>query len=288
MTLTQLFTNIANAIRAKTGSSEQILAENFPTEIADITTGNLSDEEYQEANDDLDDILEGSTPITIYPPDWSEIGYEDTPPAIIDGFNYAKSIKDSWNSSDTNLIQKFYNDTNLIYMPVVNTGNATNMQGMFGGCNRLVFVPLLDTGNVTNMNNFMAGCSDLLNIPNFNTEKVTDIGWAFSYCSKVVTFPLLDTKNVTNFSLTFIGCSKLVDVPLLNTSKATNMDRTFTQCTKLSNESLNNILKMCINATVYTGTKTLKYIGLTSAQATTCQTLSNYNDFIAAGWTTGY
>lgn len=58
MTLTQLFTNIANAIRAKTGSSETIKAEDFPTEIADITTGNLSDKEYAEANTDLDEILE--------------------------------------------------------------------------------------------------------------------------------------------------------------------------------------------------------------------------------------
>lgn len=36
--LTTLFTNIANAIRAKTGSSAQIVAENFPTAIAGITT----------------------------------------------------------------------------------------------------------------------------------------------------------------------------------------------------------------------------------------------------------
>ena len=60
MTLIQLFTNIANAIRAKTGSSETIKAEDFPTEIADITTGHLDNTEYQEANDDLDDILENS------------------------------------------------------------------------------------------------------------------------------------------------------------------------------------------------------------------------------------
>lgn len=99
MTLTQLFTAIANAIRAKTGSSETIKAENFPTEIADITTGNLSDEEYAEANNDLDDILEGSSPATIYPPDWSQLGYEDTPQTIIDGFNYAKDIKDNWDDN---------------------------------------------------------------------------------------------------------------------------------------------------------------------------------------------
>lgn len=60
MTLTQLFTNIANAIRAKTGSSSTIIASNFPTEIASITTGHLDNTEYEEANDDLDDILENT------------------------------------------------------------------------------------------------------------------------------------------------------------------------------------------------------------------------------------
>lgn len=39
MTLTQLFTNIANAIRAKTGSSSTIIASNFPTEITNIELG---------------------------------------------------------------------------------------------------------------------------------------------------------------------------------------------------------------------------------------------------------
>lgn len=38
-TLSSLFTAIANAIRAKTGSSAQIVADNFPTEIANIQTG---------------------------------------------------------------------------------------------------------------------------------------------------------------------------------------------------------------------------------------------------------
>lgn len=57
MTLTQLFTNIANAIRAKTGSSETIKAEDFPTEIASITTGiDTSD-----ANATANDIVTGKT-----------------------------------------------------------------------------------------------------------------------------------------------------------------------------------------------------------------------------------
>lgn len=40
--LTSLFTNIANAIRTKSGSSAQITASDFPTEIINIPTGGIT------------------------------------------------------------------------------------------------------------------------------------------------------------------------------------------------------------------------------------------------------
>ena len=43
MTLTELFTNIANAIRAKTGSTEPIIAEDFPSAIEAIPVGSTID-----------------------------------------------------------------------------------------------------------------------------------------------------------------------------------------------------------------------------------------------------
>lgn len=104
--LTNFLTDVATAIKTKTGDSTAIPASQFDTKIANITTGHLDNTEYEEANDDLDDILEGSTPMTIYPPDWSELGYENTPQAIIDGFNYAKDIKDNWDSGITNMRRK--------------------------------------------------------------------------------------------------------------------------------------------------------------------------------------
>ena len=41
-TLTSLFTDIANAIRAKKGTSADIVADNFPSEIASIPTGGIT------------------------------------------------------------------------------------------------------------------------------------------------------------------------------------------------------------------------------------------------------
>lgn len=264
MTLVQLFTAIANAIRAKTGSSDTIVAEDFPDEIADITTGHLDNAEYAEANDDLDDILEGSTPMTIFPPDWSELGYTETPQSILNDFNYSKNIKDNWNSSETNLKNKFLNNTDLKYMPLVDTSNATSFYSCFQGCNNLTNIPLLNTSNVTTMASCFYNCYSLKSVPAFNTS------------------------NVTSFGAMVRGCSNLVDFPVLDFSKATIFSNMFTSCSKLSNDSLNNIMESCIGATSYTGTKTLAALGISSTLATICQGLSNYSAFTSAGWTTGY
>ena len=63
------------------------------------------------------------------------------------------------------------------------------------------------------------------------------------------------------------------------------MEYAFKNCESLSNESLNNIMQMCINATNYTGIKTLQGIGLSTSQIDICKTLSNYQAFTEAGWT---
>lgn len=334
--LTNFLTDVASAIKTKTGDSSLIPASQFDTKIADISTGNLSDEEYAEANTDLDNILQGSTPTKVYPPDWSQIGYEDTPEDILETFSHSKQIYDNWDNSITNLLNKFAGDKELIYIPLIDTHNATNMSGMFNGCNRIMTLPLLDTSNVTNMfamfqscsslktvplfdtgkvtnmQTMFSSCSSLVEVPLFDTSKVTNMQEMFSSCSKLETIPLFDTSNVTNIAsmfsgcsnlktiplldtsnvinifFVFINCSKLKNVPVLDISKATNIMSMFNNCTALSNESLNNILAMCIGATSYTGTKTLKTIGISSSQATTCQSLSNYQAFLNAGWTTGY
>lgn len=121
-----------------------------------------------------------------------------------------------------------------------------------------------------------------------DTSSVTNMTEMFAYCTNLQTIPLLDTSSVTNMAGMFRDCTNLTTIPLLDTSKVTNMTNMFNNCTNLTDESLNNILAMCANATSYTGTKTLKYMSLIEEQATKCTTLSNYEAFTAAGWTTGY
>lgn len=210
-------------------------------------------------------------------------------------------------------------DTNIRFVPtkqdgtpLLDTSNLTTTRNLFNGCEYLTSIPLLDTSNVLDMYGMFFGCKNLKKVPNLNTTKVTNMGSMFGSCKSLSTIPELDTSNVTNMrnmvahcnSLTtipqfdtskvtdmsymFFVCSGLVTMPSLNTSSVTNMLKMFTGCTSLSDDSLNTILDMCAKATNVTSNKTLKYIGLTSIQATKCMTLSNYEAFTAAGWTTGY
>jgi len=138
------------------------------------------------------------------------------------------------------------------------------------------------------MQNTFSSCNHLTALPAFSTSNVTSMSYMCSYCYALTTIPQFDTSGVTNMSGMLYGCIGIRTIPVLNTSNVTTMYNMFYGCDALTSESLNNILQMCINATSYTNTKTLKALGLTSTQATTCTGLSNYSAFIAAGWTTGY
>ena len=192
-------------------------------------------------------------------------------------------------SNVTNMYRMFNLCQNLVEIPLLDTSNVTNMNGMLANCDKLTTIPQLDTSKATNMNAMFQSCDKLITIPLINTGNVKSMSNMFSGCKSLTSIPLLDTSNVTEMAYMFENCTSLTTVPQLDISKVTNTFDVFKGCTSLSNESLNNILGICIGATSFTSTKTLKYaMGLTSAQANICKSLSNYSAFIAAGWTTGY
>ena len=171
--------------------------------------------------------------------DWTAIGFSGTPQSIVNGYNYAKKIQDEYNNS-----KSYMNDRNIIIFPYVDSSSRYACGTMFQNCEALIELALFDTSNVTNFASMFNGCKALKKIPQF------------------------DTSNVDSFSMTFYGCKSLVDVPILNTAKATSLQWTFDSCQSLSDDSLNNIMRMCINATKITSNKTLSYIGISSTQAT--------------------
>lgn len=157
--------------------------------------------------------------------------------------------------------------------------------GVSSVTNTIQELPIYDCTNITNLGYFMRNYQNLEKIGGFtNTGSVTQIASLFENCKKLKSIPLFNTENVTTFASAFRGCTILEDIPILDTSSVTNMAYTFYESPALSDESLNNIMAMCINSALTSG-KTLDSIGLSSAQRTRCQSLSNYSALISAGWT---
>ena len=150
-------------------------------------------------------------------------------------------------------------------------------------------IDLIDTSKMTNMAGFFSNCVSISNIPLLDTSSCTYMKNMFYNCSKITSVPLLNTSNVTSMNGMFSNCTNLETIPLMNTTNVTSMNNMFEKCNKLTDTTLDNILQMCINSSVTTN-KTLTKIGITSSNypIEKIQALPHYQDFINAGWTTGY
>lgn len=192
-------------------------------------------------------------------------------------------------SEVTNMSSMFSGCSSLIEIPLLNTSKVTGMLNMFLGCSSFTTMPLLDTSKVTDAQQMFYKCSSLTEVPLLNLSKATNVTAMFYNCVRLKTVPLFDLSSVTHVFSMFLGCSALEDVPEFNCPNVITAETMFQNCSSLTEQSLNNILGTCITMTkISSSSKTLKYIGLTSSQATTCESLSNYQAFLDAGWTTGY
>ena len=118
------------------------------------------------------------------------------------------------------------------------TGNVTDMSWMFDGCSSLTELDVsgFDTGNVTYMGGMFSGCSSLteLDLSGFDTGNVTDMWWMFYRCSSLTELDVsgFDTGNVTDMSWMFDGCSSLTELNVsgFDTSNVTDTSLMFYGC----------------------------------------------------------
>lgn len=172
-------------------------------------------------------------------------------------------------SGKDNLDMYFSERTLLKCVPKLNIPDTvTSMRSMFSNTYNLEYIADITLpSNMTNLHSFL---------------------WMANGNEKLKTAPKINTENVTDFWGMYSWCKALVNVPVYNLASATDLSSMFSGCENLSDDSLNNIMSSLISAVAYTGTKTLKLLGITAEQATRCQALSNYQAFTEAGWTTGY
>lgn len=186
--------------------------------------------------------------------DWSLIGYSARPSSIDETYAYSRQIYMDWDNTETDMSERYYQNKQIKYFPLVDTSNVTSMSSMFMS-SALEYIPLLDTSNVTNMSNMLYG-SNLATIPQFNTSACTNMRYTF-VDTNITSIPLLDTRNVQTFQGTFER-TKITTIPQLNTSAATDMSEMFWDCTNLTSiplldtSNVENMNYMFVNCTSLT------------------------------------
>lgn len=267
-------TGIANQTRRLTDTEDTYTPSGMITALSTVETGitptgtiNIT----QNGTTDVTNYASANVSVSTEP-DWTQY------------FRNALEGGTSANNAKTKFVKLF------IKFPFkfIPTGNSLDY--CFRDFSYLDETPDIDMTNITSMVYTFDSCIRLNTIRQYDTSNVTNME-SVCHNTNISSFPLLNTSKVTNMSKMLGTCSRLTTVPVLNTSSVTDMTNMFQNDLALTTDSLDNILQMCINATSYTGTKTLATLGISNVNyypIATIQALPHYSDFVSAGWSIGY
>ena len=162
--------------------------------------------------------------------DFEQIGYATTPEPFKSGIEYAKQIKDNWDSSITNCNNKYENDKQLYFFPIVNVDNVTKMNYMFQNTNLLV-APTLHTPKCAYAIRLFNACKLLLyaDLSNWTLSNVSSMISMFEDCENVTTIVLPKGLRPKNAYRMFSNCNNLTQVNIedVDFSQCTNMASAF-------------------------------------------------------------
>ena len=216
--------------------------------------------------------------------DWSEIGYDEQPQSLTDGFNYAKQIYNSWKNNTT----IFYNgDNNLMFFPLVDTSNVTSLNNSFYGCSSLISMPLINTSNVISFDKAFYNCSSLKSIPLIDMTSATTLKESFYGCSSLKSIPLFNTSKIENFEKAFSNCEQLETIPAFDMSNANNTNGMLYRCNRLKTVPSLNTINVTNMGDMFAWNNILESVGRLNADSVTniknvfyfCPKLTNIGGF---------
>ena len=181
------------------------------------------------------------------------MGYNGSEQPLFGYLEYSKDIVKNWDSEQV-LMNRFRNDKNLVFCPLVDTSKANNMTAMFSSCVNLMQVPLLDTSNVVHFDEMFYNCSSLTTVPQFNTSSLYSAQLMFAGCSKLVSVPLLDFTNAKELRSMLLACSELAELGGFS-NLSVSLDLSSSR--KLTADSIMNVINEAKDLSGTGGTSTL-------------------------------
>ena len=168
---------------------------------------------------------------------------------------------------------KFVSDSALVYMPSVDTSNATQMGSMFSGAYNLLYVAYLETKNVKLLSSMFKGCSKLISVQTIDATSATACTDMFRGNLVIKEISIINTGNVMSMSRMFYACQKLVTLNRLDADKADDITEILINTPKLTEfGGLKNLGKAYATKTEHYGNYTLS---LSSSTLLTHDSLMN-------------
>ena len=203
--LQDFLTDVANAIRTKTGTTQPINAQNFSTEILNIPTGG--------GGNTLKNLLDAThSCYNLF------YGYSGT---SVDAL-----IKPNDTENVTNMNDMFYLCDNLTHIPTFNTSNVKKMYRIFGNCHKLTTIPALDVSNVTDLSSAFVNCSQLKSILMTGIKVSFDIHWSTMFERSDLLIILNNLETVTTTKTLKMGATNLAKLTEEEKAIATNKNWT--------------------------------------------------------------
>lgn len=181
----------------------------------------------------------------VFPPDWTKIGYDDTPKSTLIGFDYAVDIKDNWDTSIVTHTERYRDDKVLMYFPKnIDTSNLITVDRMFQASN-LESIDI-DLSNARTAAAVFTDCLNLRNAivhgignPDAPGGAVGSIPNMFSNCRSLVELDL----NLTEYSTLLSAVNLCTDCWELkefiydgkseNIARISSLHNAFTNCYKM-------------------------------------------------------